>query len=111
MTSEELLALADKIIANNVAGTGAKELQNEVDKHIAEMYHRFILKSINLLSVSLATIGEDSYSTEQVVVVLEFSYDRPKDGRMIWPKIAVSGTTVLEAVIRAEKIIDDIRSR
>lgn len=106
MTSEELLALATKI-----SGPAEKELQAEVDKRTAEMYHRFILKSINLLSVSLATIGEDSYSTEQVVVVLEFSYDRPKDGRMIWPKIAVSGKTVLETVIRAEKIIDDIRSK
>ncbi len=111
MTSEELLALADKIVANNIVGEDAKELREEVDKRIAEMYHRLILKSINLLNVSLATIGEDSYSTEQVVVVLEFSYDRPKDGRMIWPKIAISGTTVLEAVVRAEKIVDDIRSR
>lgn len=110
MTSEELLAVVNKIIANKATGVDVTELQNELDKRIAEMYHRFILKSINLLSVSLATVGEDSYSTEQVVVVLEFSYDRPKDGRMIWPKIAISGKTVLEAVIRAEKIIDKIRS-
>lgn len=110
MTSEELLALADKITADKITGSIEKELREKIDKSIAEMYHRLIVKSINLLSVSLATIGEDSYSTEEVVVVLEFSYDRPKDGRMIWPKIAVSGTTVLEAVIRAEKIIDNIRS-
>ena len=88
-----------------------KELSDSVEKGLANMYCRFIEKSINILNVSLATVGEDSYSTEQVVVMLEFSYERPKDGRIIWPKICISGETALGAISRAERVIDDIRSR
>lgn len=87
------------------------ELDVAVTKSLADMYHRFIEKSINILNVSLATVGEDSISTEKVVVMLEFSYERPKDGRIIWPKICISGGTALEAISRAERVIDDIRSR
>lgn len=87
-----------------------KELSDSLEKDLADMYHRFIEKSINILNVSLATIGEDSYSTEQVVVMLEFSYERPKDGRIIWPKICISGETALGAISRAERVIDSIRS-
>jgi hypothetical protein len=87
------------------------ELDSATNKSIADMYHRFIEKSINILNVSLATVGEDSISTERVVVMLEFSYERPKDGRIIWPKICISGETALGAISRAERVIDDIRSR
>lgn len=88
-----------------------KELSDSLEKGLADMYHRFIEKSINILDVSLATVGEDSISTEQVVVMLEFSYERPRDGRMIWPKICISGETALSAISRAERVIDGIRSR
>lgn len=88
-----------------------KELGDSLEKGLADMYYRFIEKSINILNVSLATVGEDSISTEQVVVMLEFSYERPRDGRIIWPKICISGETALSAISRAERVIDDIRSR
>lgn len=87
------------------------ELDSATTKSIADMYHRFIEKSINVLNVSLATVDGESLSTEKVVVMLEFSYERPKDGRIIWPKICISGETALDAISRAEKVIDDIRSR
>lgn len=81
----------------------AEKNNRATDETLTDVYSRFIAKNINVLSVS-------AYA-RQLVMVLEFSYERPKDGRIIWPKIAIEGDNLKSVVSRAEWAIDDIRMR
>ena len=67
----------------------------------ARIYTRFADKNINIIAASTA----DS----QVILVAEYIFNRPKDGKLIWPKVAISSSTLLNALLMVEETIDLIR--
>lgn len=67
----------------------------------ASFYRRLADKNINVMNCSIID-GE-------AVVILEYCYERPRDGKLIWPKIAVEGCNFYDAATMAELIIDKIR--
>lgn len=68
-----------------------------------ELYKRFANNNINVIG---ATAAED-----RTTIVLEYSLERQRDGKLIWPKIAVEGPTLGDAVADAENIISGIRGK
>ena len=67
----------------------------------ARIYTRFADKNINIISVST--------SDDRVAVVAEYIFNRPKDNKLIWPKIVISAPDLLNALIRVEETIGLIR--
>lgn len=67
----------------------------------ARVYKRFADKNINVLSTSSAE--------NRVVLVIEYCYERPRDGKLIWPKIAIESETLGFALTIAEETVKAIR--
>lgn len=67
----------------------------------AKAYKRFADANINVLSSSAAE--------NRVLVVIEYSYERPRDGKLIWPKIAIESETLGGALAMAEETVKAIR--
>lgn len=67
----------------------------------ARIYKRFADANINVLSTSSAE--------NRVVIVIEYSYERPRDGKLIWPKIAIESETLGFALATAEETVKAIR--
>lgn len=67
----------------------------------ARIYTRFADKNINIIQVST--------SDKRVALVAEYIFNRPKDGKLIWPKIAIVTPTLLESLTQVEETIDRIR--
>lgn len=67
----------------------------------ARIYTRFADKNINIIQVST--------SDKRVALVAEYIFNRPKDGKLIWPKIAIVAPTLLESLTQVEETIDLIR--
>lgn len=67
----------------------------------ATIYTRFADKNINIIAASTA----DS----QVILVAEYIFKRPKDDKLIWPKVAISAPTLLNALLQVEETIGLIR--
>lgn len=66
-----------------------------------EKYTHFANDNINVLSVSA--------TTETTAIVLEYAWERSRDGKLIWPKIAIEAPTLGEAIGLADNIISGIR--
>ena len=77
----------------------------------AVIYRRFAEKNINVLSVTKLdrNIGDD-INYDACVATIEYAYKRPKDGKLIWPKMVTTGTELIDMLENAEAIIDAIRS-
>lgn len=67
----------------------------------ARIYTRFADKNINIINVSAAD--------DQVALVAEYIFNRPKDGKLIWPKIVIVAPTLLESLTQVEETIDLVR--
>ena len=67
----------------------------------ARIYTRFADKNINIIAVSI--------SDDRVAVVAEYIFNRPKDNKLIWPKIVITAPNLLSALIQVEETIDLIR--
>ena len=67
----------------------------------ARIYTRFADKNINIIAVST--------SDDRVAVVAEYIFNRPKDNKLIWPKIVITAPNLLSALIQVEETIDLIR--
>lgn len=67
----------------------------------ARIYTRFADKNINIIQAST--------SDNQVALVAEYIFNRPKDGKLIWPKIVITSDTLYQALISVEETIDLIR--
>lgn len=67
----------------------------------ARIYTRFADKNINIIQAST--------SDNQVALVAEYIFNRPKDGKLIWPKIVITSGTLYQALISVEETIDLIR--
>ena len=67
----------------------------------ARIYTRFADKNINIISVSI--------SDDSVAVVAEYIFKRPKDDKIIWPKIVIAAHDLTSALIQVEETIDLIR--
>ena len=66
------------------------------------LYKRFANKNINVLSAT-------QFADGTICIEVEYLYNRPKDDKMIWPKIMTLGPTLEEAIYKAEQIVDEIR--
>ncbi len=44
-----------------------------------------------------------------MVIVIEYCYERPRDGKLIWPKIAIESDTLGLALATAEETVKVIR--
>ena len=62
---------------------------------------RFADKNINIIAVST--------SDKQVALVAEYIFNRPKDDKLIWPKIVITAPNLLSALIQVEETIGLIR--
>lgn len=67
----------------------------------ARIYTRFADKNINIINVSAAD--------NQVALVAEYIFNRPKDGKLIWPKIVIVAPDLFNALLQVEEAIDLIR--
>ena len=67
----------------------------------ARIYTRFAEKNINIISVSI--------SDDRVAVVAEYIFNRPKDNKLIWPKIVITARDLTSALIQVEETIGLIR--
>ena len=67
----------------------------------ARIYTRFADKNINIIAASTAD--------NQIVLVAEYIFNRPKDGKLIWPKVAITAPDLFNALLRVEETIDLIR--
>ena len=67
----------------------------------ARIYTRFADKNINIIAVST--------SDKQVALVAEYIFNRPKDDKLIWPKIVITAPNLLSALIQVEETIGLIR--
>ena len=94
--------------------TNSKTL-NRYNTLLANIYKRFAENNINVLSVPLSQPQpyrpDQPAELEACVVVIEYMYQRPRDDKIIWPKAAISGRTLIDALENAEEIVDSIRSR
>lgn len=75
--------------------------QMSISSEYARIYTRFADKNINII----ATSASDS----QIALVAEYIFNRPKDGKLIWPKIVVTAPTLQEALGMVEETIGLIR--
>jgi len=67
----------------------------------ARIYTRFADKNINIISVSI--------SDDRVAVVAEYIFKRPKDDKLIWPKIVITAPDLASALTQVEETISLIR--
>ena len=67
----------------------------------AQIYVRFADKNINIINVST--------SDKQIALVAEYIFNRPKDNKLIWPKIVIASPTLHQALLQVEETIDLIR--
>lgn len=67
----------------------------------ARIYTRFADKNINIINVSAAD--------NQIALVAEYIFNRPKDGKLIWPKIVITAPDLFNALLRVEETIGFIR--
>lgn len=67
----------------------------------ARAYVRFADKNINIIQVST--------SDNQIALVAEYIFNRPKDNKLIWPKIVIVAPTLQQALSQVEETIDLIR--
>lgn len=67
----------------------------------ARIYTRFADKNINIIAVST--------SDKQVALVAEYIFKRPKDDKLIWPKIVVTAPDLASALTQVEETIGLIR--
>lgn len=93
------------ILDISIKGKEIKMVPTETEEACANIrarfYKRLADKNINVMSCSVID-GE-------AVVILEYCYERPRDGKIIWPKIAVEGSDIYDAATMAELVIDKIR--
>lgn len=67
----------------------------------ARIYTRFADKNINIIAVST--------SDDRVAVVAEYIFKRPKDDKLIWPKIVITAPDLFNALVQVEETIGFIR--
>lgn len=75
--------------------------QTSISSEYARIYTRFADKNINIINVSAAD--------NQIALVAEYIFNRPKDNKLIWPKIVIVAPTLLESLAQVEETIDLIR--
>lgn len=68
---------------------------------VATTYKQFADDNINVLNASAAE--------NRVLIVIEYCYTRPRDGKMIWPKIALEAESLAEALTKAKETVKAIR--
>ena len=71
------------------------------EETLESIYARFAEKDLNIMSTSI--------SDDWAAVVAEYMYVRKKDGKPVWPKIAVEAGSLKSAIIRVEQIVNSIR--
>lgn len=71
------------------------------EETLESIYARLAEKDLNIMS---ASVGDD-----WAAVVAEYMYVRKRDGKPVWPKIAVEDNSLRTAVARVEQIVDGIR--
>jgi len=67
----------------------------------ARIYTRFADKNINIIAAST--------SDKQVALVAEYIFKRPKDDKLIWPKIVITAPDLASALTQVEETIGLIR--
>lgn len=75
--------------------------QTSISSEYARIYTRFADKNINIIAVSA--------SDKQVALVAEYIFNRPKDNKLIWPKIVITAPDLFNALIQTEETIGLIR--
>ena len=104
---DRLAEEAYKFIANK--DNQFEELLDECEKRIeaeeVKIYIRFAQSDINIIQARKAYGGEAPLET--YVLTVEYRYK--KDDKLIWPKIAVEGRTLLRALQSAEEMVKAIR--
>lgn len=75
--------------------------QTSISSEYARIYTRFADENINIINVSAAD--------NQVALVAEYIFNRPKDGKLIWPKIVIVAPTLMESLTQVEETIGLIR--
>ena len=68
---------------------------------LRSFYKRFADDNINVLNASA--------DENRVLIVIEYCYTRPRDGKMIWPKIAIEADSLVVALNKAEETVKAIR--
>lgn len=68
---------------------------------LPSFYKRFADDNINVLNASAAE--------NRVLIVIEYCYTRPRDGKLIWPKIAIEADSLVVALNKAEETVKAIR--
>lgn len=68
---------------------------------LPSFYKRFADNNINVLNASAAE--------NRVLIVIEYCYTRPRDGKLIWPKIAIEADSLVVALNKAEETVKAIR--
>ena len=75
--------------------------QTSISSEYARIYTRFADKNINIIQVST--------SDKRVALVAEYIFNRPKDGKLIWPKIVITAPDLASALTQVEETIGLIR--
>lgn len=89
---------------------------NHYNRLMAGIFRRFAEANINVLSVTQPKrdnkfrIGDQTIPDyESCLIVVEYLYERPSDHKMIWPKVAIGGMTLMDALENAEDVVEAIR--
>ena len=75
--------------------------QTSISSEYARIYTRLADKNINIIQAST--------SDKQIALVAEYIFNRPKDNKLIWPKIVIVAPTLQQALSQVERTIDLIR--
>lgn len=93
-------------------------------EELSTIYRRFAEKNINIMQARAALVstgaepGTHLLNTKPVmtyVLVAEYAFQKKAyasdDIKLIWPKIAVEGPTLVSALYALEDVVDEIRSQ
>ena len=76
---------------------------------LSTIYGRLAEKDINILHARLVPSQLNGIPRFHYVLTVEYGYLKHSNNKLIWPKIAVEGHTLEDAVQTAEKLVESIR--
>lgn len=100
-TATDPYAIIEAYILNKGKEVEEMPQVESLTSRYARIYTRFADKNINIIAVST--------SDDRVAVVAEYIFKRPKDDKLIWPKIVITAPDLFNALVQVEETIGFIR--
>ena len=86
--------------------TNGKRRERMSSEKLLTVYRRLAEKDINILQ---ARYTRTSPTGGWYTLTIEYGYIKRANNKLIWPKITATGSSLVEAVEEAERLVDAIR--